>query len=139
MNRVIKFRAWDKVAKKMTPHNFELFGEYLLVGALFSWQKEIRSDLKSSLDGLNDLVVMQFTGLLDKNGKECFDGDLSIINGILCRVRFGNYFTCGWDFEIINGLGCYPFYQVCKSFNNTGCKDFEIIGNIYSNPELLNQ
>lgn len=81
--------------------------------------------------------VRQFTGLTDKNGKECYEGDLSIIEGNLCEVKFGTFFTCGWDFKIIGKMGSYNMGDVCRNFNSKGCKDFEIIGNIFENPELL--
>ena len=64
--------------------------------------------------GLNEKgILMQFTGLLDKNGKEIYEGDITNV-GIV-----------EWD----HGQFTERLYAP---------DDIEVIGNIYSNPELLN-
>lgn len=125
--RPIKFRAWNEKVSKMID-----------LKAI----TPLAMDANLKTDGLfipfeEGLHLMQFTGLKDKNGKECYEGDLVNIDSNLCKVKFNSHFTCGWDFEIVHSMGCYPFSRICKHFNNTGCKDFEIIGNIYENSDLL--
>jgi len=83
------------------------------------------------------LIPMQFTGLLDKNGKEIFEGD------ILASRQYGtdklvNFFAVEWD---IAEAGWNPF---ADSSENCGCcgggkkpSDYEVVGNIYENSELL--
>lgn len=69
---------------------------------------------------------MQFTGLIDKNGKEIYEGDI-------VTTPKGN---CAVTFE----LGC--FYTITISRYRLGGWEsncIEIIGNIYENPELLNK
>ena len=85
-----------------------------------------------------DLIIMQFTGLKDKNGKEICEGDIVEYNGkdkgwstILYK---GKYKV---EVDIINGIRLVGFYNQeyikLKGFFNK----FEVIGNIYENPELL--
>lgn len=75
-------------------------------------------------------ILMQFTGLLDKNGNEIYEGDL---------VRWNNNVLSGVSpIEYYDGafhLSAYPFDAHTQL--QTG-KRIEIIGNIFENPELLN-
>ena len=94
----------------------------------------------------NELIIMQFTGLKDKNGKEIYEGDiLGIWDDRTIKkiwkiiVRFGEV-----DFHRDAYTNCIGFFGTelnssmpqglkhCLSY-----KRCEIIGNIYSNPELL--
>lgn len=71
----------------------------------------------------NDYVVMQFTGLLDKNGKEIYEGDI-------LQIRQNQQWFSGKEiYEVSYKDGYFE--------NFTGYKDSEIIGNIYESPELL--
>ena len=125
-----KFRAWLKKEQKMDNEIDHI-----------SW---LEDELYCIGDGITymvlaeDLVLMQSTGLKDKNGKEIFEGDI-ITNGISV-VDVKNHQTLGF-YTVVNGEE--RFFG-----SNTSIKDFEndveefssttkIIGNIYENPELL--
>ena len=70
-------------------------------------------------------TVGQFTGLLDKNGKKVFEGDiLSGRNNILHSVEFEN-----GEFQLSTRTG----QKILIAY----AEDMEIIGNIYDNPELM--
>lgn len=125
MTREIKFRAWDKDKKQWLfgyelPNlgGFSLFGEVMMLG---EWSS-------IPLDKLNDIEVMQFTGLLDKNGKEMYEGDI-------VRTDDHEIAKIEWDapefVAMYRGLGGY--WNALSLPNNT-----EIIGNIYEHPNLLN-
>lgn len=80
----------------------------------------------------NGWELMQFTGLHDKNGKEIYDGD--IVN-----CYDDNISHSGWEKKIIlwNGGKCgFDFRGSMKDINYYA--QFEVIGNIYETPELLN-
>ena len=74
-------------------------------------------------------TVCRYTGLKDKNNNPIFENDIALI-----RDSFGAFEVCvHWDqacaiFEIVYGVLCEPLYN---------CETLEIIGNIFDNPELM--
>lgn len=115
--REIKFRAWDRGRKEMIP--FELIE--------LPYSENVNLD--GQFDGLIDrgYVLMQYTGLKDKNGVEIYEGDIVAINEP--KEVFKVVFKDG---------SFYPsstLLQKCDDSHNL--EFYEIIGNIYENPELL--
>ena len=75
------------------------------------------------------VTVGQFTGLLDKNGKKIFEGDIVDILTENEKIGVVAYEDGGF---LVNADGfCVDFHS---NINGT---DLEVIGNIYDNPELL--
>lgn len=125
--REIKFRAWD--GKNMRyPKNAN--SDYLIHFGGFCMQ--ITEGM--AVDGCPPIInrrdswiVMQYTGLLDKNGKEIYEGDIAKSNyGKLYQIKWGD--EGYWMADPLNATGDWFFL-----FDFT----WEIIGNIYENPELL--
>ncbi len=110
--RQIKFRAWDEKLKMMMP-------EVDLSGPLQSYKWL----------GRTDLPIMQFTGLLDKNGKEIYEGDIVKCRHIDVPAQV--------VYEIALGYGLRDTKNHWQGQLKTYAEDYEIIGNIYENPELL--
>lgn len=134
--REIKFRVFDKKRCEWvhdTNHACSLFGETILLGAFLNRP----DDTHVRLEELNDMVAMQFTGLLDKQGVEIYEGDIVLLKENVLRS------DGKWDDGIYSiGFqdGCFVSVQMCfneylSCFNN----DCEVIGNIYENPELLGE
>lgn len=128
--REIKFRAWDKKLKSMAKVISLSFYEE---GSDYKGNETESFLYYEKLDSTNlrpfeDIELMQYTGLKDKNGVEIFEGDIiEYFYGCRFKVAFKD-FLFGWvEGEFI------PFANMAKSeFLN-----FKVIGNIYENKELL--
>lgn len=81
-------------------------------------------------DGLH--VVEQCTGLKDKNGKLVYEGDIVFINGEKWRVIWSDE-DCAFFFSNLKEVYHQPIYP--DLYNHA--EDFEVVGNIHENPELL--
>ena len=121
-----KYRAWDKTDKEMylvDEINFNR-GEFESIG-----------DGITFLRGADEVVLMQSTGLKDKNGKEIFEGDV-VTNGWKRQVvTFGTQ-------EVEEDFGSIRIYRgfnlyLGGGYPNAIMSEFEVVGNIYENPELL--
>ncbi len=123
--RTIKFRAWDKNKGMSEPTEDR--------GVFFRWR-----GLSSNV--WIDFELMQFTGLLDKNGKEIYEGDI-------IRYETSEDFDAESTYDeiaevkFINGV-FDPVYLSKRELHTYEdalliVGKIEVIGNIYENPELL--
>lgn len=131
MTRQIKFRCWDKEKKKMSA-GFDIHGLYTSPDD--TWI-DVTDDSGLEVENPLQQELMQFTGLLDKNGKECFEGDIvkRYEHDDICEVVYRDY----WGAFVFKGKTEIP--SVGHSYMHSGHTVFpwEIIGNIYEHPELL--
>lgn len=118
--REIKFRAWDKKENSMS----------CFYGFTLNTDEELKAHI--------DCIVMQFTGLTDKNGKEIYEGDIMRYTiGEQSSVSFVVWSLDGWRFNSYMVGGSMGLYD-CVSANPRKHEKAEIIGNMYESPELLN-
>lgn len=137
--REIKFRAWNEKHKRLfiikQPYHLQLQQDSK---GKVSWKiidYELGCQNISSWDKDSKNILMQYTGLKDKNGKEIYEGDI-------VKFSFINKHTNNkWDelirVEYDNGLfSPIGGYERGTKYYHKGC---EIIGNIYQNKELPTQ
>ena len=123
--REIKFRCWDRVQNKM--HLPDNMGYQILTPAADYFDA--------------DVYWMQFTGLLDKNGKEIYEGDM--IQDCLTKAKMQVVFGQNKQ-SAFNGWYCKYIGISVKDVAINGDYDtnqnsnIEVIGNIYETPHLLN-
>ena len=122
-----KFRAWDTTNKEMFKDTFAITesGQVVVVD---------QSSVFVSPDYVfvDNLVIMQSTGLKDKNGKEVFVGDIiKCTRGCLHEV----YIEKEYGGTYFGGMPAVYLKDLREGYAWT--EHEEIIGNIYENPELL--
>ena len=85
----------------------------------------------------SDFILMQSTGLLDKNGKEIFEGDIvKYESGCYTyteEVAYNKIFA-GFGVRDANANVILTFWVLAE---NIDLSSLEVVGNIYQNPELL--
>lgn len=118
-----KFRVWDKTDKEMYLVDVINFnrGEFESIGDGITFLREA-----------DEVILMQSTGLFDKNGQEVFVGDIikctrGCPHEVYLEKEYGGTYVGGMPAIYLKGL--------LNGYAWTG--DEEIIGNVFENPELL--
>ena len=131
MSREIKFRAWLKEDKRMV--NVETM-DFTDKSIQYLKRCEIINAYILRRESFDDVELMQFTGVNDKNGKEIYENDLISCNKYKNIVVF---------FE----NGCFKIKYPKSDTTNTICTldtflekyKCKISGNIYENKNLLEE
>ncbi|MGQ7332574.1 YopX family protein [Streptococcus suis] len=125
-----KFRVWDTVKKSMR----EVQAIVYTVERVYP----VYSEVFRRYVPFSEAILMQSTGLFDVNGKEIFEGDVVLENGWRkVAVSFGTQ-------EIEENFGDKRIFQGFNLYLGGGYPEavmskYEIIGNIYENPELVEE
>nr|DAY21308.1 MAG TPA: YopX protein [Caudoviricetes sp.] len=147
-----EFRAWDKEFKEMVQVDALILNEQV-IKATYKNGNVVKEDIKN-------YDLMQSTGLFDNNDQEIFEGDVLKFNDEwdeYCHEGYVDGSVEGINFiEVVRGEACFEFgktrYPESSLFIRMEDEhltfaeliksrdfEFEIIGNIYENPELLEE
>lgn len=136
MNRKIAFRAWDKSRERMITEikKLQWWPTGLYVNSGMGSVEGNVPDENTVGAGYMRMVLMQFTGLLDKNGKEIYEGDLlSYFGGSQVVAVEWNKDLGAWCAMLQTAGGeTRPGLEIIGNHPTS-----EVIGNIHENPELL--
>lgn len=129
--REIKFRAWDLELKTMWSNAQNAYD------TIHHHSRDNSKGLEESLQGncfqevLEDpnYIIMQFTGLKDKNGKEIYEGDILQFDQTSVKVfrRVVTFHEGCFGYRDLTGAWCSPIKGI----------EWEVIGNIHENGDLL--
>ena len=131
MSNRFKFRAWLPSWQEMNyshaPGDVDWFfnGEHFILSVFYD------DGFAGQMQELEGVVIMQSTGLKDKNGVEIFEGD------ILFHKLQGK---CVVYYPFNESTASFGLKRVVNGFKNTlqdADRLYEVIGNIHENPELL--
>ncbi|EPN2895479.1 YopX family protein [Listeria monocytogenes] len=132
--RDIEYRAFVKETKKMLPVTDLCFNETESVGV--SGCGDANCTLCVDWYSFDDVVLMQYTGLKDKNGKKIFEGDIvRNVNGEYSYIGIVNKDRYTFYIKGVAPKDNYDFADVSDTV--TGKSSLIVIGNIHENPELL--
>lgn len=142
--REIKFRVWDKVGEEMcraeeethAPETGDISLEIFLDGSFDVRQYKYWAGIKEKRWGCRDsedFILMQYTGLKDKDEKEIWEGDIvECDHGKIGYIEYVDRHEGGGCFYPMSDEGfCEIFYDKERWYYLT------VIGNIYENPSLL--
>lgn len=128
-----RFRAYLKYEKKMVDvkaMDWDTEGNIIYIYYL-----EGKYYLGYKKNDINDIIIMQYTGFKDKDGKEIYEGDVVKYYNNLYQVKRATLGFCisrihpnKFELELIANTDKKP--EMIK-------ESLEIVGNIYENPELL--
>ena len=130
--RTIKFRAWNtQQGMKYMDNDFFISAD----GVIYDRASRTYDTPNLEIEHVENMELMQFTGLLDKNGKEIYEGDI-------IRIPDSTYLGA---YEVRFGDGCWEIHSEDEQGNPNTENLYVwqrpmlviVIGNIHENPELL--
>ena len=124
--REYKFRCWDTKNKEM------LEVQELDYEDSYNGEPMIRTTMYNDYFDTEDMILMQYTGLKDKNGKEIYEGDIVKIDIDRAYVKWNDKY--GY-FQLIPIKDYYFDSDIIGQALEY--EDVEVIGNEFDNPELL--
>lgn len=121
--REIKFRAWDKGSNQFVDDVILTANKYGFLYQNYNKCEFMGED--------RDIVLMQYTGLKDKNGEDIYEGDILKGGYMGFNVSEVVFYVGSFGIKTKEGVIPIPIQHPLYSFPQ------EVIGNIHENPELL--
>jgi uncharacterized phage protein (TIGR01671 family) len=122
-----EYRAWEKNLKEMIPvHNIDF--DKKMINLNVAWRR------------FDEIELMQYTGLKDKNQNKIYEADVLVfeyrlLNGNYITVKCPIIYSMGEFGVMIDEIQTTDYFSLSSLVGEVGQK-FEVIGNIYDNPEL---
>lgn len=153
MEREIKFRAWNTDKRRMSYQDGTNMQPLILRidGALALLDKDSNDQYqytyKDNLfitdeEGGNyhseGFILMQYTGLKDKNGKEIYEGDILLGRFVLDEVEDHIFLSLTEEEKKTQSI-MFVVEDIFYPYTNQIPEDLEVVGNTYENPELLSK
>ena len=127
--REIKFRIWDKELKES---HIEDLQDLCEDDYWYDGETEVWSILYDCNNKQERFVALQYTGLVDKNFYEIYEGDIVKVEKVDLAQIIWDEDRMAWGIKPIN-----DFYFDSPLLADNTDLELEVIGNIYENPELL--
>ncbi|HEP5389474.1 TPA: hypothetical protein VCZ98_001474 [Streptococcus pyogenes] len=118
-----KFRAWSTFKNEWVKHFYITES-----GLIYNMEQPHRDLIGAVPVEKSGLILMQSTGLKDKNGVEVFDGDIMFYEQDCYQYTLVKY-----DKDKL----AFVLYDGCERLYHELWEPGEVIGNIYENPDLL--
>lgn len=127
--REIKFRIWDKELKES---HIEDLQDLCEDDYWYDGETEVWSILYDCNNKQERFVALQYTGLVDKNFYEIYEGDIVKVEKVDLAQIIWDEDRMAWGIKPIN-----DFYFDSPLLADNTDLELEVIGNIYENPEFL--
>lgn len=131
MNRIIKFRAWDKTNKQMINYIPAILFEDANPSISLTSRDCIHNSQDWEMLYADEVELMQFTGLTDKNGKDVYEGDVVEWDDTRNNDMYGGEMETLTETVTFEGGAFLPVCLIPES-------EYMVVGNIFENPSLIN-
>lgn len=142
--RELRFRVWDKVTERYYAVSGLEYDESGELCEIYLVRIEIdESNPTANVRKPSDVVLEQYTGIKDKNGREVYEGD--VVEQFVCGVKMFKGKPCGkrtiWQVRWNEYECCFELHYLKGSLFGDSLMnkddELEVIGNVHENPELI--
>ena len=133
MSREIKFRSWNSVTKEME--------QVTQINLKNHYVQTTFNKIGYSYGQPDDVIVEQYTGLKDANGKDIYEGDILAWHSNIYRKHdwVGLVLYRGAGFAVQESDKSYSSPEWLDCACRKDANIIEVIGNVHENPELLEE